>query len=753
MAYSTDSSLPVQKIPLSKKDDTWRENCVDAIVARSSGVGSYLKNKMQINYDLYNGIFDKDDLRYVTNPYGVDVRKESFPANMTNINQVASKINLLLGEESKRPDNFRIKQSNPTSLSSLEKERKNALSQYIQNQIVGGVKPEIVKGEKPETPQEIEQRLRKYTDVGEKAADIILNYQYQKNELKNIFNDGWKDALIAGQEIYYIFNIDEDVIVERCNPLDCTWDMSRNMCNVQDGDWFLREMWMTAAQIYDRFKEVLTEPDLDKLLDIADESGGMQEKVGVQYSRQIFDNHYDVSSLHSNQIPLYHCVWRSYAKIGIIKYMDDGVEYEYLVDETYDVSPGEEIVWEWKPEIWHGYRVADSDLYFCVEPIDGDKLPYVGGSYTDTNSESVSLVSALKPLQYFYNIIWYRLELAVARDKGQVAIMDVTQIPKSAGFDLKRWMHYMSALGVMLVNPHEDGMGSDRNGKPASFNQFNSVDLSTAQSIQQYIKLLDYIDMLMGDVVGISRQREGQVYASELVGNVERIITQTSYITEPIFGRHNFIKKQVADQLLETTRIAWADVYEDKPVGYVMNDQEKRWLESVPDEFMFEDFDIFVTDSTKDLKNIEVLKNLSQAALQNGTPYSYIAEMLTSENMMEIATKLKTADVMMQQREDAQMQQKLQSQEKVKQAELQDKERDRQVDIQKTNVKANTDLKIAQLDKEEKIYDDSDEVKERIETKKVEADREKAKRELDLKEKELEQKKEERSSVKKDNND
>nr|DAJ18001.1 MAG TPA: portal protein [Podoviridae sp. ctY3D12] len=32
----------------------------------------------------------------------------------------------------------------------------------------------------------------------------------------------------------------------------------------------------------------------------------------------------------------------------------------------------------------------------------------------------------MKPLQYMYIVLWYRLELTMARDKGKVSVMDVT---------------------------------------------------------------------------------------------------------------------------------------------------------------------------------------------------------------------------------------------------------------------------------------------------------------------------------------
>ena len=56
-----------------------------------------------------------------------------------------------------------------------------------------------------------------------------------------------------------------------------------------------------------------------------------------------------------------------------------------------------------------------------------------------------------------YIILWYRLELAIARDKGKVINMDITQIPKSMNITPDRWMHYLSSVGVNFINPYEEG--------------------------------------------------------------------------------------------------------------------------------------------------------------------------------------------------------------------------------------------------------------------------------------------------------
>lgn len=189
------------------------------------------------------------------------------------------------------------------------------------------------------------------------------------------------------------------------------------------------------------------------------------------------------------------------------------------------------------------------------------KLPYCGAVYSATNSKPRSLVSILKPLQYMYIVLWYRLELAIARDKGKVVNMDVTQIPKSMGITVDRWLHYLSSVGVNFINPYDESWNvpGREGGKPAQFNQITSLDLTMSNVIAEYIQLMDKIEQLAGTITGITEQRQGAISASELVGNVERSVVQSSHITEPLFWVHNQCKRHVLNMLLNTAKGAWQD--------------------------------------------------------------------------------------------------------------------------------------------------------------------------------------------------
>ena len=76
-------------------------------------------------------------------------------------------------------------------------------------------------------------------------------------------------------------------------------------------------------------------------------------------------------------------------------------------------------------------------------------------------------------------------------------------------------------------------------GKPATFNQITSLDLTMSNVISEYIQLMDKIEQLAGTISGITEQRQGSISTSELVGNVERSVVQSSHITEPLFWVHS----------------------------------------------------------------------------------------------------------------------------------------------------------------------------------------------------------------------
>lgn len=718
-----NSAFPRQKLPLSKKGKKWQEDCVNYIIGEgnvtSGGNSTSYYGELQTYYNLYNSIFDEKDFKSITNPFKVE---DGFPATPHDFNIIRPKVDLLIGEETKRPLNFRVIRTSQEATSEMQEKEKQMVLQYIEAAITAKMSPEEAQQFQEQLqsgeimpPEQIAKYMDKdYKDIVENTAYHSLTYLREKLDLDNEFIKGWKDGLISGREIYYVGVLNAEPYAERVNPICFSYDKSPDLDFIEDGSWCCRKMRMPITEVYDRYYDKLEEKDLDRLEEMICSTPGRnlgdRSPVDMGIQLRIYDNPIFEGSGKS-LVNVWHCCWKSFKKIFYVTTTDDAGQSQInIVDETYQ-PVGNEVSVEpdWIIEVWEGYR-AGSDLYFGIQPIEyqhvsidnpnSQKLPYCGAIYSNTNSKPRSLVSILKPLQYMYIVLWYRLELAIARDKGKVVNMDITQIPKSMNISPAKWMHYLSSVGVNFINPYEEGWNvpGREGGKPAQFNQITALDLTMSNVIAEYIQLMDKIEELAGTISGITQQREGAVSTSETVGNVERSVVQSSHITEPLFWVHNQCKQRVLNMLLNTAKGAWEETGKQK-LQYIFDNGERAFLDITP-KFYYEDMDVFVSDTSKDLENIQKLQQLIQPAMQNGASLLEAAEILTNDNFNIIKQKLKdmqTRQEQMQQQQqeaEAQQQQQLQQmQNESKQQELMLQEA--QMDLQRYQIDQDNQTKIA----------------------------------------------------------
>lgn len=779
-------SFPAQKLPMSKKTQSWKEACVDYVVgAGDSGFGGNGRSRsdeMQTYYDLYNSIYNEKDLKYVTNPFKQD---DGFPAMAQDYNIIKPYVDQLLGEETKRPFNFYPQRTSDIAASELQEKAKEMLMDYIQATIASKLSPEqaaryeqaLATGE-IQAPEAIAKYIQKdYKDIAETEAYHALQFLKRKLNLTHEFYKGWKDALIGGEEIYYIGVINGDPYVERVNPMYFDYEHSLDLEFIDDAAWCRRKMIMSATEIYDRFYDKMSERQLNELLELIDQRPGAGNnpeirKTSIDYEsiklhkiNSFTDNPFDI-----DHIVVYHCCWKSFKKIGFVTLLnpETGEAEEFQVDEDYKVTGTEQSVeWDWIIEVWEGYRIGD-DMYIGIQPIEyqhisadnpnSQKLPYTGVVYNNTNSKPRSLVSMMKPLQYMYIVVWYRLELALSRDKGKVAVMDITQIPKSMNIDVNKWMHYLSALGVAFINPYDEGwdIPGREGGRPSQFNQLSSWDLTMSNVIAEYIQLMQKIEDMVAKLTGITPQRQGQIAASELVGNTNTAVNMSYHITEPWFWNHNQVKRRVLTMLLNTSKAAWKD--NKRYLNYILDDATRAFVQ-LSDNFFYEDMDIFVDDSTKNQQYIDQLKQLLQPAMQNGASLLDIAEIITLDNMNMIKNRLEEIEQkrieQMQQQQQAEQQaqqQMAEQQNQLKEEELMLKEAEMDLEKYKVDQDNATKITVAQLnayrgaenmDQDMNGIPDPIEIgKQALEQQKINSDTATKQLELNNKRREIEQKRE-----------
>lgn len=710
---------------MAKKNKDWQKACVDYVIGMgevvSGGMTRSRFQELQVYYNLYNGIFDEKDLKAVTNPFKVD---DGFPATPKDFNIIRPKIDLLVGEESKRPLNLRVVRTSNAATSEMQEKTKKMLLDYVLASITARMSEEeavqfqqgIESGEVMPPVAIAKYMQRDYKDILENVAYHSLSYLRQKLNLDHEFIRGWKDALIAGEEVYYVGVTNGEPSLERVNPLYFAFDKSPDLEFIDDGDWCCRRMRLAYTEAYDRFYDKMSESQLNDLLALMEQSPasyGSDKNMIDDFNHikmRIVDNpSYDFRS--RNTINVWHACWKSFKKIAYVTYQDETGELQQtVVDENYTINGTEiDVEWDWIIEVWEGYRLGQ-DLYIECAPIEyqhisidnpnSQKLPYCGVVYSNLNSTPKSLVSIMKPLQYMYIILWYRLELALARDKGKIINMDITQIPKSMNIDPAKWLHYLSAVGVNFINPYEEGwdIPGREGGKPSQFNQITALDLTMANVIDQYINLMAKIEQLAGSLSGITDQRQGAISSNELVGNVERSVVQSSHTTEPLFWMHNQCKRRALNMLLNTAKGAWQGSGKKK-LNYIFDDTERTFLD-IEDNFYNEDFDIFVSDTTKDVQSIEALKQLIQPAMQNGATLLDAAEILTTDNLSALKSKLKDIEEARQQMTQQQQQQQAESEQRIVQMQNEVKQqeiamKDAEMSLKKYEIDQNNMTKIA----------------------------------------------------------
>ena len=737
------------------------------------GISDY--RRMKVNYDLFNNVINKADFEHVCYPFGKEAGE--LPADFTNKDIISGKIKALLGMEMRRPFSWKVVATNPEATTRKEEEEFSKLKDFVINSIIAPIKQKIeleqaqaTKGQdltteekqrieqevaqklKSMTPQEVKRYMaREHQDPAEALAHQLLQYLIQKENIRMKFNKGWKHGLISGKEIFWVGIVNGDPILKVINPLNFDYDKSSEKDFIEDGDWACYEMSMTPSEIAKYFGSELTNVELDELYESYNNTNSLPDAA--------FTFREDGVSVNLG-IRVIHAEWKALKPFKFIYGIDPetGEPYEDIVDESYkmNIEAGdykEETVWI--PTKYEGYQIGN-DKFAMLREVPGQhkdltnlyecKLSYIGSTYDNLNSSTTSLVDRMKYYQYFFNILWYRIELLIGSDDGKSLLLNANLIPKSSGLDIEKWMYYFKVNKLGLLDPTEEGNKGNQNIGEAA----KEIDMSLVSDIQKYMQLAEYIERRCGESVGITKQIEGQIGSEEAVRNTQQALVQSANILEPYFDMHNLIKRNVLQALIETAKVAYSEL-QPKSLSYVLDDMSVAML--TPDYELLENstYGLFVSNSMKADETLQTMQQLSHAALQNQqVELSDVLMIMNSESTQEAEELLKVAESNRAEREQAMQQQQMQSQEQ--QAEAQRNWEREKMDKEHEHRMAEIDLKgekdiqkqlILSMGFNEDKDLDKDGMPDVLEVAKFNVDADIKQRKQDLDEKKLEQQKKE----------
>ena len=709
---SFDGTMPKQRISFKAKNKKWFISVAEYLdkYAPSRNMlrdGRSSRECKKTNFDLLNGRFSKADFDYITKPYGLNT--DSFPAELSHFDIISPKIQLLLGEEINRPFNFRVIAESSEAVSEIQEERKGLLEAVFTD-------PKNFEGKTDEDVQaqlaKIEEYMKySYQDLRALYGQHALNYLVRDLNLQQLFNNGFKDMLASSEEFFWTGIVSGEPVTRPVNPLDTTIILDPDSEFVDDAQAIIEERWLSIGSIMDEFYEELTDGEIDKLETLSN-SPFPPASISPLLIVSVDDVPVSTAdgSLHrgfidkQGNVRVVRYEWKSLRKIGFLTYTDEaGKQQEDIVSEEYkaDEAAGEFVEWKWINEYWEGIKIGE-DIYLKGKPKQNQrrrmdnpsrcKSGYTGIILNNRNSTAISLVERMKTYQYLYNIIYYRLELALAKSKGKAVIMDIAQIPTSEGWDVSKWMYYLDSVGVMFVNSFEEGKrGTQFQGQKPSFNNFQSIDLTMGDYVNQCVMLLDKIEDKLGELSGVSKQRQGQISASELVGNTERAVTQSSHVTEYYFYMHNEVKRKTLTALLECAKIAWR---KGKKIQYIGSDLSRTFYEVEGEMFENSEYGVFISSSAKDGRILDSLKSLMQVALQTEkVTLGDVVSVLKSDSIIETERKIRSGE----ERRQIMEQQQAQSQQTIEQQKLADLQESRAFEANENQLDRDNKVQIATI--------------------------------------------------------
>ena len=750
-------NFPRQKLADTKKDDNWYKKNIDFaenILISDQDLRNSFKNK-KTNYDLRANIINVNDFKKFINADNLDL--DTLPATFQHVGIENSKLNLLIGEYSKRKKEYRafLSSNDQDGISRKEESLKKELDKLVTDIIM----KESISEEEIQKKLKEFQRYQKYDhqDIAEITANKILKREYKQQNLDFTFLTTFEDLLVGGEQIVYCGVLGGEPVMRRVNTMNL-FTFGGNGKDIESADIIVEFGYDSVGKVIDDYWDELKEKDVEFLengsRDNSSSQGfGLNRDIGIMeyYGSEDALSIFHPSALGTRtfagafdtqgKVRVLKVCWKSRRKIGERKYYDqDGEEQRDYVDELYVANKdmGEEVTWKWVNEWLEGTKIGD-DIYLTMRPIPyaGKSLvnkskgtpPYIGSSNATNDYKVQSLTDTMKPLTFSYDIAYYKRELEIATYKGNFAAINASMVP--SGWDPKEWIRYATINKIAWLDPTNEILKGPAQGKSAG--AFNTVTATNVQigdpsAIQMYTNLLLDIENTLGKIAGVSGAREGQIQNREAVGNVEREVAQTSHITEKWFAIDANFRKRALTKFLDCCKYAYKQ--NPKKGQYILDDMGMEMVDQF-DEFCASEMDIHISNSGEDTQLYQEMKSLSQAAIQNGqAKIEDLIAITQSESVQEVGRKLRDSAERIAEEQKQQQQQGEQNQQAMVQ--MQEKGKQAERDFKMSEGDKDRAVKYAEIESKERLATNSEIFSTHRNGQKIDSDRNGIDDELDL---------------------
>lgn len=663
MAVEMQAGKPLQRISEAdkwkNKGQFFKDTCdfyiKCAIFDENNGVavyGSATRRNRKMLYEVYNNQIPLEWFNHITNPYNSEKSEyQRWPAKIRPTTILRTNIDLLMSEYPKRPFSYFVSNLGDTAYTTYTDQLNQAINQTLQRKFIQvaqqaaqssggdlGQTANTISQEDIPTPDDVATAFKaSYKDklaiLGQKKLKRAITELEFRRKLLKMF----KDWLIAGECISLKLLRRGTIEYKRLSPLNCDWDKSPDVEFYEDGEWFIAREFLTVSDIVDGYYEDLSDKDLTEI-----EKANFTTP-GAFYS--YIEGLYTDVKQKTTKIPVYSVYWKGKKKMLNVTRTDPmtGGQEEDVMDEAYVLGPNEKSTTFWVNCTYQTTRIGDK-IYPLMGELEGQvsqmnnfsrcKLPANGRCFSDTHAQNISIMEIGLPFQIMYIIATRALEMTIAKSKGKIVLLDKNVIPRGAGWDEDRFFYYAEALGWGLVNRNQVGVDK-------SYNQYQVLDMTLYDSIKQLIELQQHIKDEWDEVLGISRQRKAETYASDTAEGNKAALFQSTVMTDMIFiGFEEFVARELQG-ILDLTRFTNLDGARQM---YNLSELEMDIIDVDPEEYPMADLGVYVTDASVEGDLFAKIEGYIQPLIQNGAKASTVLELLTAENVATLKAVIHKAE-------------------------------------------------------------------------------------------------------------
>jgi hypothetical protein len=232
----------------------------------------------------------------------------------------------------------------------------------------------------------------------------------------------------------------------------------------------------------------------------------------------------------------------------------------------------------------------------------------------------------------------------------------------------------------------------------AKISGLKAVDAGMLDYAQKTYQILSLIKQEYWDAIGMNRQRQGDILASDGKANTEQAIYRSSMITEEITRRFDIVYQKDLNGLLDYTKVSWI---KGKKAKFLNSERKLITLNVVGEDWINKDWGIYIGNPIEEQEKLNTLKPLALAFIQNSQEKKeIIADIIDTNNITKLKKILRNYDDNI----EAKFLQQQQNEQKA--MELKNKEIEELKNIENAKIESQEEIEYAKIESNENIAKD-----------------------------------------------